>query len=488
MHQETGEKMRRKMSVFCLILIFLSLFACSHGNRGVKYTDGPSCSDKIILTLGGFSAPSYAAGYDDWFMRLEMMVREYNISNEEIEIQIINYGSIDDLESVQKVSTAILSGNMPDLLLTDGLPYEQYATKGFLADLNQFLSNDESGEGLGYEDFFYGPLQSMEDGEKLYRISPFFKIISYYGLKSVIGDSEGLAISLLLDRWNDFNSQDSIFSNYFCTSEGALRLFLSGQHGEQYIDEDQKTCRFDNQDFIELLEMCAILPVQPMETSLQKQYAHNLHPCALVRENQAMLAEVNLGGVISMLELKTYMAGQEITFIGIPGTVPAQAMAMPVLPIAISSDSEYKEEAWSFLSALLSWDAQYVEAGFIPLKIDLLDTVIDRTYSELWDFAEQGDASVMERLSMKLPLDYDRFGTDRINSAPFLKEDYETMINLINSATIPFKGSYYHPYQINTEMEIILEEAQEYFYGHITAQEAAEKIHMRVTRYLSEQN
>lgn len=44
-----------------------------------------------------------------------------------------------------KLNTEILSGNVPDIFVTTDLPIAQYAAKGLLRDLYEFIDADKGG-------------------------------------------------------------------------------------------------------------------------------------------------------------------------------------------------------------------------------------------------------------------------------------------------------------------------------------------------------
>ena len=138
---------------------------------------------KTVLTL--------ATLYTNYDFRAAVI--NFNKKNEKYRIEIKDYEEFNTPEDYNagllKLSTEIISGNVPDILLVNNLPYKQYIGKGLLEDLYPFIDADEA---LGGRDaLMSNVLSALEKDGGLYQIAPYFSVITAVGSSSVVGPDMG---------------------------------------------------------------------------------------------------------------------------------------------------------------------------------------------------------------------------------------------------------------------------------------------------------
>ena len=214
--------------------------------------DSSEVKEKKVLTLGCF--------YIDWNIRSQ--IAEFNKTNEDYTIYATSYSESNDTSdytaALTKFNNEILAGNVPDILLiSSGMPYNSYASKGLFADLYEFMDKDDV---YNRDAFMPNVLKAMEKDGKLYEITPSFTVQTYAAKKSLVGD----ATSLTMDQANQIlasmpegatltsDSQTMTASNFLSTA-----ITFSN-----FVDYANATCSFDSPEFKAILETAKKYPAE----------------------------------------------------------------------------------------------------------------------------------------------------------------------------------------------------------------------------------
>ena len=129
-------------------------------------TDVSEIPQKTYLSMATF--------YLDYNLRAKVI--EFNKKNTKYRIEVTDYSEYntqdDYTAGLLKLSTEIISGNIPDILCTSRqIPVDQYISKGLLEDLYPYIDNDPE---LGRE-AMAGSFQGNGNGRKLYQIASSFE-------------------------------------------------------------------------------------------------------------------------------------------------------------------------------------------------------------------------------------------------------------------------------------------------------------------------
>lgn len=462
------------LTLAAVVLITAVGAACTFTGAKPQATTEPKRSEdgRIILTIGAFQTDSTVNGeYDllSW-TRLNKAVDRFNATSKEYVAEVRSYGNAASADALYQLNAEILAGNMPDLLVTYGMPTEGYAQKGLLLDLYQWYSPDQ---------FFAGPLQSMETEGKLYSVSSSIEVFSFYGLESVLDRAEGYSPEYLYGAWEGFNTGDKAFIPQF----GGPYIFqlLTALRMSEWVDKASMTCRFDSPDFISLLEFCRKLPQEAVVTE-SETYAQGMSgmmqmQALCVKNREALLGlQFITGEVGSVLaqyaDYITPLDGESVVFVGIPGTEPAAAGCVSELPLAVSAGSGSPEGARAFLDSL--WDLRYTqiyenEMRSIPLKRSVLEDYI--RYYKTYGTKTFTDESGREYTAVYI-------GPNILPATDGMISDF---IDLIESAAVPVNQS------VSAVDPIILEESAACFAGTQSVEQTAKNIQTRYSLYLEEQ-
>lgn len=484
---ESGVTRMKKVTVLLVLFVFV-FTACSAGHT--KITDEtpsiiipnlaregaeastPNIAEdgRIIITVGTFQTENNAEYELLSYTQLKRAVQHFNSANEEYMVEIRNYGDAKSNDALYQLNSEILSGDMPDMLVTYGMPEKSYAAKGLLFDLYQWYDGEQ---------FFTGPLRSMETDGKLYSVSPALELVSFYGLKSVLGEKNGYSLNEISNIWNDFFTGENSFIRQF--NGFYTFLILAGMRIDEWIDAES-TCCFNSPEFISLLEFCHKLPTEVVTTQSESYSQGTLSSAQIdalcVKNQDALLGFLFISGEVGSVigqyaDSLTPLNGEQIIYIGIPGTKPGSSGCICELPISVSSHSNNLDGVKLFLDSL--WDLRYLEINENDLRsIPLMRSVLENHIQYL---KENSSKTLIDETGEAYTAIY--FSQ---NTMPCLDSSITDFLQQIESACVHIPQTFLS--EINP---IIAEEALLYFSNTQTAEMTAANIQARYNIYLEEQ-
>lgn len=207
----------------------------------------------------------------------------------------------------------------------------------------------------------------------------------------------------------------------------------------QYMDLEAGTCSFNSEDYISLLEECAAAASEFGSDSaalynslLQFELLQNLIRVSTISSNY----------------------GGDYAYVGAPGGMSNGSMFSPDLCFAISGASEHKDAAWQLVRSCLSEEHQSALSGGFPASAQALDAMIDDAvangvhYYEYEYELDKADAAKLRGL---------------ISETQTAQDAYPAVLN------------------------IMAEDAAQFFAGQITAEQAAAYTQDWVSIWLAEQ-
>ena len=458
-------------------------------------TPEPSESGKTIMTIGAFSASN--DDIESAFVWLEQAVFYFNSTGyREHEMRVIDYGDLTDPSSFLRLNAHIVTDAAPDLLLTFGMPVENYIASDMLYDMSDWFDSDE---------FFTGPFEAMKTDNKLFEISPAINVTALYGLPGALEHTDDMTLDELHAIWEGFNDGSKSFLIGLSNIEFCYLVVTATTR--QYVDDSTNTCNFDSPEFIQLLEFCLNLPegTIPLEVGADESYLEYLSGSALryitrapeaafaasVLQGNSLLGVFTTARAKEMGELIDHLAvlrgllfGETIAYVGIPGAnSPAFNMEFP---IAVMAGSEHIEIARDFIDTLwnLSFMTAYGDLRAVPLKRDALDRIVRTRYGNTASFAplmrdEGFDDELIENTLRFIP-----------NSGlkPYTRDEYSEHLEVFNEARLLIRAP---AAQYGSDMTfnihpIIQDELMAFFAGTQDAKRTAELIQMRYSIYLAE--
>ena len=479
----------KKAAILAMLFILLCAACSAPGNTPIP-TDGPPTAEpmpesaalsssvvdrsedgRIILTIGAFQTGNGGEHELLSYTLLTKAVQHFNAKNKDYVAEICNYGDSDSTDALYQLNSEIIGGDMPDMLVTCGMPVGSYAAKGLLLDLYGWYDREQ---------FFGGPLQSMETGGKLFCVSSSIEVVSCYALEDVLGEAEEYSLDDVFAAWEGFYTGENAFIRQFNGTYAFL--ILAGMRMNEWVDTASCICRFDSPEFLSLLEFCHMLPSEAPVTQSEvyadgKLYSKQIDALC-VKNRDSMLGFLYISGetgsvVFQYVDILTPLNGESIVFVGIPGAAQRAAGCISELPIAVSAQGKNHEGVRQFLDSL--WDLKYREIHenemrSIPLMRSVLEDHIQylRTNSTM-TFTDENGA------------EYEAIYAGP-NTMPCTDKDIRGFWSQIEKAYVPVEQTFMS--EINP---IIAEEALAYFGDMQSAEKTAKNIQARYSLYLEEQ-
>lgn len=408
---------------------------------------------------------TYATSYLPYFTDSDIVA--FNKQSEKYRVEVKQYGdeNADFDTKADLMRTDIASGKGPDIidLQYSPLTLDEYVSQGILEDLNPWLLQDEE---LKREDFVESVLKAYEREEKLYGIMPSFSIDTLMGKSEVLGDRTQWTLDELMEF---MDSQPKDVELIPAVTKNTMLWTLCSFNQDQFINPETGECSFDQEGFIKVLEFAAAFPSEISQDEMQAD------PRQKISKGEAILLEGNISGV-SMYQLYEKVFGGEVTYIGYPTAGEGGSIIRPNGTIVgMNASSENKEGVWEFVRFNLTKERQgskkYANEGFSSRK-DMLEKKFEEDMKPEYAL----DANGNQEEQPKSVWTTNDFTVDVYAST---KEQVDSVREIIENA----RGNN----QIDGQIwSIIREEAQAFFEGQKSAEEAASLIQSRAQIFANE--
>ena len=317
--------------------------------------------EKTVLTLGCIEA--------DW--ELVYAVRAFNRESDSSSIELREYRLDYDFTEAgqqQALLSHLLSGEVPDILILDGLNHRLLAAKGLLADLYPFLDGDG---GFAREDFFDNVLESCERSGRLYALADAFSVDTVMADADVAGDEPGWSYEQYNAAITSMPEGCQPFERY-TTSEDILRNGLAMEL-DSYIDYESLTADFENRSFMGLLEFSRSFPLTFDWDSYEWTDADITE--YRISGGRQMLMRTSLLSVEEVYFNSIYFNGNG-SYKGYPSHDGSVGSALTLHRLcAVSAASPHSEEAWRFISGLIESEGTGSNWGFPTLRERCLEKI-----------------------------------------------------------------------------------------------------------------
>ena len=378
-------------------------------------------------------------------------ILEFNRANPEYQIVVKDYtdyspnGSRED--AIMRLATEIGAGKVPDLLVIEDMPVEQWAAAGLLEDLWPWIDQDPD---IGREDLMERVFQALEIGGKLYEISDTFSMSTVFGRKDVVGDRM---------TWTPEDMEAALAKmpeGCIGIDEGGVELLLNMLCLDwgQFVDWEKGTCSFDSDVFKSLLAFCGRFP----ESMSGRRWDR-------VNAGQQMVATIFPNG-FQTVQTANAVANGEAAFVGYPnpwGKVGSSFLVSRT--VSMCSACKYKEGAWAFMRTLLL-PHELVQTGY---------SANDSFYTNRENFQRSAENAMTSDVSSTMT-----YGDVTVHSHKVSQEEYDQLMALYDAMDTVYRR--------DPNLETIISEvAGAYFTGDKTLDETAALIQNRAQLYVNEQ-
>ena len=368
---------------------------------------------------------------------LRSMIQSYNLSGVPVRIDILNYadGAESRADAVTRMTTELLAGNVPDLLdCSDlsGAQYAGYAKNGILLPL----------DGMPESELLSGILKPCYVDGKLY------SVVGAFALDPLFGPAEKLGASL-----------ETSALDVLCGAVPSVRFFWGGEDllgvycrhaAEQYLDYDSQTASFESEKFLNILTACA--DIVPTEFDADCIMQQPMRSVSMYRSMQSQWYQ-QTGDAFRVLAL------------GEDGGTAYQ----PILQLGVCAGSAMREAAQEALRGMLQEGFQQTITDAFPVCRAALRTLMQK---EIDAQAVEQQTAIREEGRVEI---------GEAGDLAFLFDEAaaDDLMNVLEHADCRSCGS-------QEILTIILDEADAYFKGRKTTQEAAQVMDRRAALFIAE--
>ncbi len=427
-------------SFLFFVLDTLGMQSCWCSVKAVPASELP---EKVELVLG-VAGLSYG-GYSLTFY-LDEVVMAYNMMHPKAPVTIRRYGD----DSLTEFQLELLNGEGPDILLEPSRQFdmENLLRKDAVADLAPYL---EKAEEVTREDIVPGILEAITKEGQIARIPLTFSV------DVLIVPKENAKENMTPQEMVSLASKDARYRDIY--SLGVWEI-LAGGEIERYVEEEGKSCTFDSEEFIGLLEdlraMYEVERVRDRELSAE-----------LFREGQLPVILGELERTRDYLYMRNDFADCG-RIVGYPNSDRELRYPLHLYDwLGINNASAHKEEAWGFIEFCMLYGSSTANTIYDNFRV-MQDTFEEQTYFE-------DDENTGLLLGGASP--FSGRGLNRENLVFTTKEETKWLREITE---------HLYFYENDDLKNIIMEESGAFFAGDISAQEAAKRIQNRAMLVLGE--
>lgn len=389
---------------------------------------------------------------------LPILVNRYNESTAGSKIELVDYSVFNTASSpnqgITRLHMDIVSGKGPDLIELSAFYPNFYASKGVLADLKPFFEKDPE---MKMEDLSPALVALSECDGGLYELAPCFELYTLGGDRSIVGETD----EWCLERFYELAEQHGLKKLFggMMTRERFLESYLMFDHS--LVDYEQGRCDFEQEDFIKMLELSA-----PLLAEKEIQGSRNIWGELYTGETCLALMSLSDDSVGTVAYLDTIFS-DDVQFVGFPTKEGSGTLISPSYRFAICEGSANKEEAWDFFQFVLSETVQS-DKSLMP-GIPAVITCMEARLKSLVARNQDGKLiTYYQKVDVIIP------------PRPADEKTLEKIRNLvkIEDGFAQLDGSV---------VQVVEQEAEKYYAGILSSQEAAANIQSKVSIYLSEQ-
>lgn len=376
-------------------------------------------------------------------------------------------------DAMKVLSTELATGNGPDVLLLDGLPYDTYVEKGVLADLTAAL------DGTG-ERYMEVVRRSYQRGGGQYAMPMSLSVPVLMGKREQIqGVSSLEQLADLVETARASQPEGSLLG--FCGAEETLKL-LAISSKDSWMNETGGMDREAVQEFLtqakriydthfsgltarERDAMDMLHPVVNGQTFIRTEASTQLDYVLYFGQPYAVgMLSSNVSVVGGYSTVTTMLEMLDMDFVPMPGQSPNLGDASNIL--AVNEASRVKEQALELVIYALS--ARLVEESYIfsgSTNWDALDAQVKKEREN-----EMGAGIGFEDINGKEIM---------INVDPPTDEDIQALMQLMETC----QGVH----QCDSRVyDAVIETGRKAMTGELTIEEAVKEIEKKVSLYLAE--
>lgn len=304
-------------------------------------------------------------------------ISQYQKENPEVyvdlQVGVTEENGVTASDALKNLSTEIMAGNGPDVLVLDGLPVDSYVEKGILEDL--------SGLAGSAEDLFANMISGMEKDGKIYGIPLRFALpVVEADVQSLEKIRDLASLADVAEEMKAAGPDKDIYSPYYNGAMLAAQLYdacsAAWVKEDGTIDTEQLEGFYTQLARIYDPEKFIDVEVYAFGEGYQRYMSSVGGGTLQMYCDEFALNFGNIWSSADFSQLATTLADKEIDYK--PLTGQADHIYLPKTMVGVSSKSKAKEEAERFIQFLLTETAQRADqGGGLPVNQKALQSQID---------------------------------------------------------------------------------------------------------------
>ncbi|MBQ6888134.1 MAG: extracellular solute-binding protein [Lachnospiraceae bacterium] len=433
--------------IIIVLTLILLLTGCGESKKQVT-EDG-----KEILVLASFGENQ----------KINEQVEAFNQKNKNYKIEIKRYERSEQPEDdgIAQLQREIMSGEGPDIIdFGWGYTVSDIAGK-YTEDLLPYIKNMEEQEDIT---LFPNILESFYYRNGLYAMPISFTLETFAGRKDKIENLNHWSIQELIACYEEIQDDMMLYPGE--TKKDVFATILTGCM-EYYIDWETGECSFNGEEFKKIMEFSNTFPdtLQITEDFSVEQAFIN---------GDALLIPLRLNDIYSTARTELIFNENEVIYIGFPVEGECGTVIKPSEPmLAISINSQHKEMSWEFIKQFLEKSYQSELEDSFSIYRSVLEEKLMKNREPEYTIDAEGN----QIKAVKAELMFE--GTEPMEIYCVTKKQADELLHLIESATICTTTDH----QL---YNVFLEEADSYFRGDKTLEEAVAVMQSRASIYVGE--
>jgi ABC-type glycerol-3-phosphate transport system substrate-binding protein len=290
---------------------------------------------------------------------------DFNRKSTEYEIDIKSYseGVTDNsYNPLTALNNDIISGNIPDILIiSSGMPYDSYAKKGLLADLNKYLEKDDVINKNTINPYI---LKALETDGKLYSITKNYTVNGLIGKTSIFGNDEKLTAEKIREAAATY-PEAALMGQI--TQDGFINIMVGNQLGT-FVNSETGEVSFNSPEFIELLNLAKTLPADYDRNPMDYRDYESIY-----MENRALIRNGYITDFRSLVTDRYQTFGEDIVFMGFPNPNNSGITLSPVSEMAVMSGGS-QDAAWEVVKSYMLYESDAMQGNYgLPILTDKLN-------------------------------------------------------------------------------------------------------------------
>lgn len=413
---------------------------------------------------------------------------EFNRASEEYRIKYIDYSEYNTAEDYTagetKLNNDIIAGNIPDVLITDQeFSAAKYANKGLFADLYTYMDKDPE---LPRSAFLENILKACETNGKLYEIPTNIYLMGFMGYKDTIGEYANLTMREFYEKMQSLPEEVTFFREGDYSRDNMLETFFFLSY-VNFVDPATGLCDLNNDDFKAILEYVGTLPekarweMEDFDYDTFDEEAYN----NMFKDGKAIAEWSSLSSFEDFSNYSYSFGDRELDLIGAPAPDrDGMVFTATNLKFLISAKGNFPDQAWEFIKVFfteenqrdLGWGFPVTKSALEAEKQEALDRIAER---EAQEANGENDQVTSEGVIIGGSGDIMIDAIYPMETRETTREDVERIYGYVTSVN---KQLLYDA----SILDIIKEEASEYFGGKKSIDDVAAQAESRVNIKLGE--